>query len=363
MANGFTKREMGQAILLMAMALLIALLWLTAKGRRADAPIASPQHADAVIAEERDTILVTAPQLHPFDPNTVNYEELIAMGISRREAVSLLKFRATGKLFRIREDVALCYGITDSAYQVLKPYIKIGEAYRIQPHAHHDGQYDRKAEDSTTYITPTPFRIDTVSARYLRAIGAFTKRQAEAFIRWRDRSGMRDMEEVRACYVVDDSVATALEPFIIFPERDLSPFEAPVDINTADSSRLVEVVGIGPKTAHAIIRYRERLGGFVRVEQLAEVRGVLERNYEKILQQICCKDVEIQKIDINFATPSELDHPYIGPKLVRKIVKQRQLKGGWTCTQELVETNILTKEEAERLNPYLVFGVQRAESE
>ena len=63
MANGFTKREMGQAILLMAMALLIALLWLMAKGRRTDAPIASPHQADAVIAEERDTIPATAPQV------------------------------------------------------------------------------------------------------------------------------------------------------------------------------------------------------------------------------------------------------------------------------------------------------------
>ena len=74
-------------------------------------------------------------------------------------------------------------------------------------------------------------------------------------------------------------------------------------------------------------------------------------------------NVEIQKIDINFATPSELDHPYIGPKLMRKIVKQRQLKGGWTCTQEMIEQNILTQEEAERLAPYVVFGVHQTTAE
>lgn len=349
------KREIGQGVLFVSLILLVVLLATQAKRR--EVPPAEPITSTAT--EE-----VTATQtlsLRPFDPNTVEYEELLALGMSRAEAVSLLKFRASGKVFRIREDVALCYGITDSAYQVLKPYINIGAEYRITPRREHT--YTPRERDTIARLAPAPFRIDTVSAAYLRAIGAFTKRQAEAFIRWRDRSGFRDMEEIRACYVVDDSVATALEPYILFPERDLSPYEAPIDINSADSARLTEVVGIGAKTASAIVRYRERLGGFVRVEQLAEVKGVTESNYEKILQQICCKDVVIRKIDINFATPSELEHPYIGPKLVRKITKQRQLKGGWTCTQELVKENILTEEEAERLAPYVVYGVHEAKSE
>ena len=355
MGKELRKREIGQGVLFVSLVLLVVLLATQAKRR--EVPSAEPITSTAT--EEVTT--APTPSLRPFDPNTAQYEELITLGMSRSEAVSLLKFRASGKVFRIREDVALCYGISDSAYQVLKPYINIGAEYRITPRE--ERSYPARERDTLTRIAPSPFRIDTVSVAYLRAIGAFTKRQAEAFIRWRDRSGFRDMEEIRACYVVDDSVATALEPYILFPERDLSPYEAPVDINSADSARLTEVVGIGAKTALAIVRYRERLGGFVRVEQLAEVKGVTESNYEKILQQICCKDVAIRKIDINFATPSELEHPYIGPKLVRKITKQRQLKGGWTCTQELVKENILTQEEAERLAPYVVYGVHKAETE
>ena len=358
MANGISKREIGQGVLFVMLLVVVGLV-ITLGKRRETASIAhaTPQVTEATTPETTEPKVA----LRPFDPNTVSYEELIAMGLSRREAVGLVKYRATGKVFRISEDVALCYALTDSAYQALKPYIIIGEQYRIVPYNERERVAHRA--DSTVRIAPSPFRIDTVTAAYLRAIGAFTKRQAEAFIRWRDRSGFRDMEEVRACYVVDDSVATALEPYILFPERDLSPYEAPIDINTADSAQLVRVVGIGPKTAVAILNYRQRLGGFVRVEQLAEVKGVMESNYEKILQQICCKNDEIRKIDINFATPSELDHPYIGPKLVRKIIKQRLLKGGWTCTQELVETDILTQEEAARLDPYVVYGVQQAISE
>lgn len=301
--------------------------------------------------ESRDSYYYLAP----FDPNTADYEALRALGMTRYEAVSLLKFRASGKVFRIPEDVALCYGISDSAYRVLAPYIIIAEEYRIKPHPHRE--YAPHKRDTLPRLAPSPFRIDTVSAAYLRAIGALTKRQAEVFIRWRDRSGFRDMEEVRACYVVDDSVATALEPYILFPERDLTPWEAPVELNTADSARLRAVVGIGEKTIVELLNYRKRLGGFYRVEQLAEVRGVTEQNYEKILQQICCDSNEIQKIDINFASPNELQrHPYIGPRTLRRLLKQRELKGGWNSTREMIEQNILTEEEAARLRPYLVFG-------
>lgn len=352
MGKIFTEREWRGTLAFLLVAGLL-LVGLRLAERRPDP---AQEEAIARLNEQADTL-----RLRPFDPNTVTYEELREMGVGRYEAVSLIKFRTAGKVFRIVEDVALCYGISDSAYAALKPYIRIGEAYRIQPRS--EAKYGLKRADTPPRLAPAPFRIDTVSAAYLRAIGAFTKRQAEAFIRWRDRNGFRDMEEVRACYVVDDSVATALEPYILFPERDCSPWEVPVELNRADSAALRRVVGIGEKTVVSILAYRKRLGGFYRVEQLAEVRGVTESNYEKILQQICCDSNEIQKIDINFVAPNVLSsHPYMAPRTLRRLLKQRQLKGGWKSTEELIEANILTEEEAARLRPYLVFGAMDSQT-
>ena len=352
MGKIFTERDFTGAVAFLLLAGLILVGFRLAERR----PDPLQEQAIARLNERPDSI-----RLRPFDPNTVTYEELREIGMSRYEAVSLIKFRTAGKVFRVVEDVALCYGITDSAYAALKPYIRIGEAYRIQPRS--EGRYAQKAADTLSRLTPTPFRIDTVGVAYLRAIGAFTKRQAEVFVRWRDRSGFRDMEEVRACYVVDDSIASALEPYILFPERDLSPWETPIELNRADSATLRRVVGIGEKTVVTILAYRKRLGGFHRVEQLAEVRGVTEANYEKILQQICCDSNEIQKIDINFVAPNVLSsHPYMAPRTLRRLLKQRQLKGGWNSTEEMIKENILTEEEAARLRPYLVFGTIDSQS-
>ena len=343
MAKLFSDREIRAiAVFLPLAGLLITALVLV----RPSADPEAARRAEAAMEIRRDS---TA--LRPFDPNTATLDDLLGLGLTKHEAVSLLKYRAAGKVFRIPEDLALCYGISDSLYRRLEPWVRIGRKYAIAPEEYRTGRILPEP------LPPQPFRIDTVSVRYLRAIGALSKRQAEAFVRWRDLSGIYDMEELRDCYVVSDSVAAALEPYVIFPERKPRPTEQPVELNTADSATLRSVNGIGPRTVVSILNYRERLGGFLRAEQLAEVPGVTERNYEKILKQIYCDSCKIRKIDINFASPKVLGrHPYIAPQALRKLLKARQLKGGWSTAEELVEENIMTRKEAARLAPYLQFG-------
>ena len=311
--------------------------------------------------KEADTL-----RLAPFDPNTVTYEELRAFGLSKKAAVGLLKYRNRGKIFGIPEDVACCYDIDDSLFRLLAPYIRIDSQYAVTPRTFRSERGTNPPQASAAFRskrvvappqTPTAFRLDTVSARYLRAIGALSKRQAEVFIRWRDSHGIYDIEELRECYVIDDSLAAALAPYIIFPERQAPAPRLPIELNEADSATLRAVAGIGEKTVERILAYRRQLGGFVRVEQLAEIPGVTETNYEKILRQICCDSCKIRKIDINFAPKDVLaQHPYITLPALRKLLKKRQLKGGWRTAQELFDDDIFRPEEAARLAPYLQFG-------
>jgi len=237
MGKFFTERE------IRAVAVFLPLAGLLVLGIVLVRPKADPAAAlrvEAEMEERADTVI-----MQPFDPNTVDYDGLRRLGLTKHEAVSLLKYRAAGKIFRIPEDVTLCYGISDSLFYRLEPYIRIGRKYAIAPQEYRTGRVVSEP------MPPAPFRIDTVSARYLRAIGALSKRQAEAFVRWRDLSGIYDMEELRACYVVSDSVASALEPYVIFPERKAEPIDVPVEINTADSAALRSVAGIGGETGAA----------------------------------------------------------------------------------------------------------------
>lgn len=315
--------------------------------------------------------------LQPFDPNADEYEQMRSSGVPSHIAASIVRWRSYGKVYRIREDLTQVSGMTDSIYALLKPYIIIADSLspRRSISAPRPAKPDNPSPKSVRprEATPNePFLIDTVTAAYLTRWG-FSLRQAEVVIRYRDASdGILSEEQLRRCYVVSDEMAERLLPYIIFspapvpdaPATQLqsSPSDSLLEINSADSAALVAINGIGAKSASEIIRYRTLLGGYHSVEQISELKVITEENFAKILQQICCDSCKISKIDINFAGPKELErHPYVSARALRRIVKQRQLKGGWTRIEEMIDDDILSEDEAERLAPYLRFRLSATE--
>ncbi len=324
--------------------------------------------------------------LGEFNPNVDEYEQLRAAGVPSNIAAGIVRWRSYGKVYRIKEDLTQVSGMTDSIYFILKPYIVIADS--LAPRPHHFAAKEpakeltremarsiSKSKSTTENFTPQIFRIDTASAAYLTRWG-FSPKQADVIIRYRDASGgITSAEQFARCYVVSEQMAERITPYIIFSESGSAPAEKTpvtpaatptetplVDINTADSATLVKVDGIGAKSAAEIIKYRKLLGGYHSVEQLMELKCITEGNYEKFLPKICCNSFVISKIDINFAGPKELErHPYVSAQALRRIIKQRQLKGGWSRIEEMIEDNILSEDEAERLAPYLRFGLKATE--
>lgn len=295
-----------------------------------------------------------------FDPNTADYRTLVAAGVPRDIAVGIIRWREAGKVYRVKEDLALCYNMTDSLYFLLEPYIIIGKEYQFQPK-----EFESETNEAArATIEVGPFSLDTVGISYLQGIG-FTRRQAELVIKYRDMiGGYRSIEEFEECYAVDSAMAARLRPYLIFPPRDtLKPYdkervEFPIDLNSADSVMLCKVSGIGAKSASHILFYRELLGGYHSVSQILELKVVTEENFQRILPQIYCDSAKIKKININFARPKELEvHPYISNRMLRQIINNRELKGGWSNLEEMIEDDIFSAEEAARIAPYLDFSI------
>ena len=57
---------------------------------------------------------------------------------------------------------------------------------------------------------------------------------------------------------------------------------APVNLNTATVEQLATIPGVGPKMAERIIDYRQKNGGFKKVEDLMNVSGVGEKSFLKM---------------------------------------------------------------------------------
>jgi len=319
-------------------------------------------YADAVSFSRSETKPDASTQkrdstaLFAFDPNTIEFHDLCRLGFSRSQALSIIKFRAAGKTFSIPEDLAACYAVSESMYRALLPYIRISPRYALRRRAASPHTDNDTAVRSAELFEFVP---DTVSAEVFQRLG-FSPAQAQVIIKYRTARGGFDSEEDFArCYAISERMLERLRPYMIFPAGDTASADAgpsKVELNTADSASLLSVYGIGPKTAGGIIEYRRRLGGFYCAEQMAEIPGMNERNFERICKQIFIDTCKIRKIDINFAPAKELKgHPYISPATLRKLLKRRQLKGGWHSLEDLLNDNIFNPQEAKRIAPYLVF--------
>ena len=63
---------------------------------------------------------------------------------------------------------------------------------------------------------------------------------------------------------------------------DKQPPAKPLDLNTATIEQLEQLPGVGPRTAHDIVKFREKSGPFRRVEDLLAIRGITKRRLEKL---------------------------------------------------------------------------------
>ncbi len=59
-----------------------------------------------------------------------------------------------------------------------------------------------------------------------------------------------------------------------------------ININTADSTTLQEIPGVGPATADKIIAYRSENGRFASKEDIKNVSGIGDKTYEKMKDKI-----------------------------------------------------------------------------
>lgn len=230
-------------------------------------------------------------------------------------------------------------------------------------------------EENINYDSIMPFEFDpnTISDSLWKKLG-LTEKMIYTINNYKNKGGkFYKKEDLAKMYGFPSGLYDKLSPFISLPERENKSYPDNkttypewknnyktknnngiiVELNKTDSVELNTLDGIGDYYAKAIIDYREKLGGYVNIEQVKEIKGFRAETYELIKGHITADPLLVRKIDLNTIEFKQLlKHPYFDYETVRKIFKFRDFKK-ITNTRELIRNNVIDEERADKIKLYI----------
>lgn len=212
----------------------------------------------------------------------------------------------------------------------------------VRRNSHHSSRA-QAVRRNAPYPTPESFLFDpnTATVEDFCRLG-FTIKQAEAIDAYRKKGGrFRRKSDFAKSYVVSDSIYRRLEKYIDIPLLDL---------NTADSTALDDLPGIGGWYASKIIEYRNSLGGYSSKEQLLEIYRFDQQKYDALADLVTISEPYVYPL-WTLPADSLQKHPYIrNYEIARAIVMFREHNppDSWTV-DDLRTAGIISPESAGRM--------------
>jgi DNA uptake protein ComE-like DNA-binding protein len=236
-------------------------------------------------------------------------------------------------------------------------------------------QQQTEKPQAVTELHPFPFNPNTITEEEWLQMG-FTDRQVRSIMNYKAKGGrFYSKSDVEKLYAISEEEYAQLEPFIVLPEVARGNTAKPtakkhesqtsddkpkpekkaipvVDLNTVDSTTLVELPRMGGYMASRIIAFRDKMGGFVEVGQLLDVKGLDSTRFAAMRPYLLIGDTETRRIDVNRADFKTLvGHPYLSYEQVKRIFRQRETRG---MIKNWAQLEALLKEEGD-VNPLLEY--------
>ncbi len=233
----------------------------------------------------------------------------------------------------------------------------------LVPIIHDEEIADKKENLKNKQVELFDFDPNKVGKKDLRKLG-LNKKQISTLINYREKGGVfYKKEDLLKVYGLNEYQYKLLEPYIKIDsvqsettiKKDNKEIIKLVELNSSTLKELISLPGIGESYANRIISYRKILKGYYNKTQLLEVYGFDSLKYLKIKDLVFVDTNFIDPININKAQyKTMLRHPYLNKYQTNAIMKYRELSGKFKNLEQLVEFNVLSKEELKKLKPYII---------
>lgn len=337
------------------------------------------EHSQVVeAAADNITTLPKAVELFTFNPNTASKEEFLALGLSPKQANTIINYRSKGGKFFKKEDLQKIYGLKAADYERLAPYVDVPSDDTFFTKKEQTTEHATSIEGKEVAVESFPFDPNKASKEDWLKLGV-SEKTASTILKYRMKGGkFRKAEDLKKIYTLKAADYDRLAPYITIEgeEEEVLGFAATVpndvpksydvptkpkknttvkiNINTATVEDWKRLNGIGEGYAKRIIKFRNVLGGFVSIDQIGETYGLPDSTFQKIKPQLTFTGEGIKKININTADLVTLKaHPYLETKHANAIVNYRKHHGKYAAVEDLQKVIAVNKKVYKKIKPYL----------
>lgn len=226
------------------------------------------------IEEELPEELETLTNLKPcfFDPNKLDKEEWLEMGVREKLVNTILNYKDKGGKFFKEEDLQQIYGMSEDEYNVLQPYIRFEKDTACLSNA--------KADSLVLSVIDINL-ADTLDLQQLKGIGpSFAKR----IVKYRDLlGGYFCREQLLEVYGMDEQRFSGIKDQLVCKLNETQK----ININAASIKEMIKHPYIEFYLAKSIIEHRDKIGEYTSVSQLKDAKLIYEELYQKIEPYIC----------------------------------------------------------------------------
>lgn len=223
---------------------------------------------------QRDTIAI---RMEVFDPNTADSSTLVHLGFEPWQAKNMIKYRAAGGRYRKPEDLKKLYGMTDSMYQALTPYIYIAreEVDSVAVDSLRKDSLPRWEEENKDTILNLR-TADTVELKMIHGIGSYRARQ---IVRYREQlGGFVSVEQVLEAKGMENVDADSLLAHFWIDSVKIEP----MNVNSVGVQRLSRHPYLRFEQAQAIYELRRKKIRLDSIQQLQQIECISAETLEKI---------------------------------------------------------------------------------
>jgi len=208
-----------------------------------------------------------------FDPNTLNAEGWMKLGIKEKTALTIQKYISKGGNFKKPEDIGKIWGLKPEEVERLVPYVRISISekpsnFKVMVYPNKYEKKELQKVDINLADTSIFIALPGIGPGFARRIVNFRTKLG----------GFYSVEQVAETYGLPDSTFQKAKPYLIVKPGGIKK----ININTANMEELKIHPYIRYNLANVIVNFRNQHGNFATVEDIKKIMILSDEVYDKL---------------------------------------------------------------------------------